>query len=126
MIPTERNYSVEEAKMLAIIGAYKQWRHYVEKAAHKIQVVTDHVNLQTFLTTKSLSRREARWWEWLSRLDMIIKYQPGCLNLADGLSCCSDYEKKDEPAVLAETLRGTTKSVCRLSRKHSGEPVGQK
>ena len=58
MTPAKRNYGMGEAEILAIVGAYKQWRHYVKEAAHKIQVVTDHANLWTFLTTKFLGKRE--------------------------------------------------------------------
>ena len=69
MAPAELNYGVGETEMLAIVEACKQWRHYLEGAMHPIRVITDHCNLRTFITTKNLSRREARWWERLSSLD---------------------------------------------------------
>ena len=61
MTPAELNYGVGETEMLAIVEACKQWRHYLEGAMHPIRVITDYCNLRTFLTTKNLSRREARW-----------------------------------------------------------------
>ena len=92
MCVAEMNYGIGESEMLAIVEAAKQWRHYLEGSIHKIQVITDHCNLKTFLTTKDLSRREARWWERLSGLDLAIEYRPGKLNPADGPSRRPDYQ----------------------------------
>ena len=72
MHSAELNYGVGETEMLAIVEACKEWRHYLEGAIHSIRVITDHCNLSTFLNTKTLSRREARWWERLSSLDLVI------------------------------------------------------
>ena len=60
MAPAEKNYGAKEAEMLAIIEICKHWRHYLEGAMYSIRVVTDHLNLQKFLTTKIFSRREAK------------------------------------------------------------------
>ncbi len=57
----ERNYSIGESEMLAIVEACKEWRHYIEGATHQVVVITDHANLQKFLVDKQLNRREARW-----------------------------------------------------------------
>ena len=126
MTLAKRNYDVRETEMLAIIGACKQWHHYVKRAAHKIQVLINCANFWTFLTTKPLNRREAHWWEQLSRLDMAIEYQPSRLNPANSLSCRSNYEKKNEPAALARTLQSAIESVSWLSQRHPEEPVGRK
>ena len=91
MHAAELNYGVGETEMLAIVEACKEWRHYLEGAIHLIRVITDHCNLRTFLTTKKLSRREARWWERLSSLDLVIEYRPGRHNPADGPSRRPDY-----------------------------------
>jgi hypothetical protein len=32
MTPAERNYGVGDTEMLAIVMAFKQWRHYLEGA----------------------------------------------------------------------------------------------
>ena len=57
----EINYGVEEGEMLAIVEGCKYWYHYLEGFTYLICMVTDHCNLQTFLTGKTLSRKEARW-----------------------------------------------------------------
>ncbi len=81
--------------MLAIVEAGKKWRHYVEGATHQVVFITDYINLQKFLVDKQLNGREARWWEWLSELDLYIQYQPEKLNPTDALSRQPDYEKED-------------------------------
>jgi hypothetical protein len=60
MTPAEINYEIGEKEMLAIVEACKTWRHYLEGAKYPIRAITDHFNLRTFLTIKTLSRREAR------------------------------------------------------------------
>lgn len=51
----EKNYGIGEKELLAIVMACKYRRHYLEGVAYPIQVFTDHLNLQTFMTTESLS-----------------------------------------------------------------------
>ena len=40
-------------------------------------MITDYKNLEYFISTKELSRRQARWSEFLSRFDYRIVYRPG-------------------------------------------------
>jgi hypothetical protein len=50
-------------------------------------VLSDHLNLKTFLTTKKLNRREARWAQKLASFDFIITHIPGRENgRADALT----------------------------------------
>ena len=70
--PAKRNYGIVKSEMLAIVETYKEWRHYVEDTTYQVVVITNHANLQKFLVDKQLNRREARWWERLSRLDLSI------------------------------------------------------
>ena len=78
-------------------------------------MITDHCNLRTFLTTKNLSRREARWWERLSSLDLVIKYRPGRYNPADGLSRRPDY---------AGNKPNLSHQVGTVVSSEAGEPLG--
>jgi hypothetical protein len=87
----ERNYDADESKMLAIVKACKQWRHYVENAKHQILIITDHVNLRMFFISKILSRREIKWWKKFSEFDLLIEYRLRKLNSADAFSRRSDY-----------------------------------
>ena len=40
MTPAERNYDTGDAELLAIVMSCKQWRHYLEGAAHPITILT--------------------------------------------------------------------------------------
>jgi len=75
----ELNYDVHDKELLAIFEAFKIWRHYLEGSASPINVVTDHKNLEYFLTTKVLTRRQARWSEYLSQFNLVIRFHPGRL-----------------------------------------------
>jgi len=75
----ELNYEVHDKELLAIFEAFKIWRHYLEGSTSPIDVVTDHKNLEYFSTTKILTRRQARWSEYLSQFNLIIHFCPGCL-----------------------------------------------
>jgi len=75
----ELNYDVHDKELLAIFEAFKMWRHYLEGFASPIDVVTDHKNLEYFSTTKVLTCRQARWSEYLSQFNLVIRFRPGRL-----------------------------------------------
>ena len=76
---SELNYDVHDKELLAIFEAFKHWRHYLEGSTFPIDVVTDHKNLEYFSTTKLLTRRQARWSEFLSTFNLVIRFRPGRL-----------------------------------------------
>ena len=80
MNPAER--IIPQQELLAVWHAMKIWRSYLEGV--KCSVITDH-KPDTFLLTqaKELSRRKARWQEYLSRFDIEWIYKPGRTNVAD-------------------------------------------
>ena len=75
----ELSYNTHDKELLAIFEAFKIWWHYLEGLAYSIDIVTDHKNLEYFLTTKVLTRRQAWWSEYLSQFNLIIRFHPGCL-----------------------------------------------
>jgi hypothetical protein len=77
--PAELNYDTHDKELLAIFEAFRTWRHYLEGASLPIDVVTDHKNLVYFSTTKLLTRRQARWSEFLSAFNLVIRFRPGRL-----------------------------------------------
>jgi hypothetical protein len=54
MADAERNYSVGDQEMLAIVEACRHWRHYMEGSKYPVRVLTDHHNLQGFMKDKPL------------------------------------------------------------------------
>jgi hypothetical protein len=59
--PAEINYEIHDKELLGIVDCFKAWRRYLEGSLHMVQVFMDHKNLEYFMTTKVLNRRQARW-----------------------------------------------------------------
>jgi hypothetical protein len=83
---TERNYPTGDREMLAIYFALQQWRCYLEGCNFKVN--SDHLNHTWFNTKKQLSRRQAKWSQWIESYysGTTIAYKEGKSNLADPLS----------------------------------------
>ena len=77
--PQECNYEIYDKELLAIIKTLEAWRPELEGTEEEFEVITDHKNLQHFMTTKLLSQRQVRWSEFLSRFNFRIVYRPGKL-----------------------------------------------
>lgn len=75
--PAECNYEIYDKELMAIVRSFEEWRPELESTATPIQVLTDHRNLEYFMSTKLLNRRQARWSEFLSRFNFKIVYRPG-------------------------------------------------
>jgi len=85
--PAECNYDIYDKELLAIIKALEEWRPECEGAEHTLQLITDHKNLEYFMSKTLLNRRQARWAQFLSRCDYEIVYRPGKSNgKADALT----------------------------------------
>ena len=75
--PAKCNYEIYDKELLAIVQAFEEWRPHLEGSRHPIRVLRDHKNLDYFMSTKLLNRRQARWSEFLFHFDFRITYQPG-------------------------------------------------
>jgi hypothetical protein len=99
----ELNYDIYDKELLGIFEAFCQWRAYLEGTYHKILVISDHNNLRYFTTTKQLSPRQARWSEYLSSFNYIVKHCPGRLGTKpDTLSHCPNLYPKGESRAYAQ------------------------
>jgi hypothetical protein len=58
MFVAEQNYEIEKAEMLAVIESCRVFRHYVEDALFSVQMLIDHVNLNTFFKIKKLNKKK--------------------------------------------------------------------
>ena len=74
MIPAETKYKTHNGELLAIIEAFKTWRHYLEGSRQEVLVLTDHNNFRQFMDTKCLSSRQVRWAQELFCYNFQIDY----------------------------------------------------
>lgn len=96
--PTETRYGVGDIELLAIVDAATTWRHYLMYLDHKVNVITDHLNLKYWHTKRALSSRQLRWLDELGVFDLVIQYRPGNRNPADGLSRRPDHKESGSEA----------------------------
>jgi hypothetical protein len=69
------------------VVAFEEWCPHLLGIRDPILVLTDHNNLQGFLTKRLLNRRQARWAPKLSEYNFKIVYRPGPKNAkADALT----------------------------------------
>jgi len=94
---TEWNYEIHDKEMLAIIRALDEWRHFLEGAPHKVEIWTDHKNLEYFMSAKKLNRRQARWSLTLARFDFVMHHRPRkTMGKSDALSQRADHKDGSE------------------------------
>ena len=62
----ECNYEIYDKELMAIVEAFEEWQPELEGLPEPINVIFDHKNLEYFIFSKRLSRRQARWSEFLS------------------------------------------------------------
>ena len=67
---TKLNYDIHDKELLVIFEAFKRWRHYLKGTSTTMDIITDHRNLIYFSESKNLSRRQARWSEYLSQFNL--------------------------------------------------------
>lgn len=90
----KRNYEIHDKEMLARIRALEEWRYLVQGSKHKLEIWTDHKNLEYFLTAQKLNRRQAQWSGLLADYDFCLKHKLGKSMLKpDALSRRLDHKK---------------------------------
>ncbi len=106
MILVETRYETHNGKLLAIIEAVKTWRHYLEGCKHEALMLTDYNNLQRFMDTKSLSSRQVRWAQKLSKYYFRINYRQDKANGAgDDLFWYSQWSAEEEETFRVENIK---------------------
>jgi hypothetical protein len=123
LIPAEVNYTTTEQELLAVVHALQTWRCYLEGV--EFTVITDH-NPLTFLPSQTnLSRRQARWAEYLARFRFQWVYRPGRKNVADPLSRVIIKQPTDPCACLASLLAMELRSKRHRVRMEPAAPAQQ-
>ena len=88
----QQNYHTTDRELLAVVHALEIWRCYLE--GPKFQVITDHHSLLHLKSQPILTRRQARWSEFLQGFDFEWVYLQGPLNPADSLSRMPQHRPK--------------------------------
>jgi len=98
---------------LAVIRCLEAWRHYLEGVKLEFKIWTDHKNLQYFMMSQKLNRRQARWVLYLSRFNFTLKHIPGkSMGKVDRLSRRLDWQEgvekdnEDQTLIRPEWVRG--------------------
>jgi len=128
--PAELNYTTTDQEFLAVIRALVEWRCYLEGGKYPVTIVTDH-NALTFMPTQStMSRRQARWSEYLQRFNHTWQYIKGEKNMADPLSRCpgphNNAQKLPGPPTVYVIDAGTLPSIQELLIKGYAQDTGLK
>ena len=80
MISAKIWYKTHNSKLLAIVEAFKIWRHYLKGCKHEVLILTNHNNLCCFMHTKSLSSKQVCWAQELFCYHFCIDYQQSKAN----------------------------------------------
>ncbi|RFU81252.1 hypothetical protein TARUN_954, partial [Trichoderma arundinaceum] len=100
----ELRYATYDKEFMAIVAAFKEWRHYCHGSMYKIKVFTDHRNITYFATTQVLSKRQTGYFEFLSQFDYQIIHCKGTENgRADALSRKAELFQ-ETPEVIAQVI----------------------
>src|SRR5262249_14002359 len=87
MSPAEHNYEIHDKELLSVIQALKDWERYLMSVHIQIHILTDHKNLEHFMTKQYLTQRQVRWMEFLSQFNFKITFILGKTNTkADALT----------------------------------------
>jgi hypothetical protein len=93
----ERNYDIYDRKLLTVIHALEEWRHYLLGTAHVVTVLTDHKNLMYFRQPHKLSHRQARWNLFLQDFNLHFTHTPGLqMGPTDALSRRDNVDTADD------------------------------
>ena len=79
----EKNYTITERETLTVVFALKSWRLYLYK---HFENFTDNQAVVYLRSTLHMSKREARWIEFLADFDFSIQHISGNKNFADPLT----------------------------------------
>ena len=106
MIPAETRYKTHDGDLLAIVEAFKTWKHYLKDYKHEGLILPDYNNLRRFIDTKSLRSRQIRLAQEFSCYPFQTDYRPGKTNgSADVLSHFPQRNQAEENGLRTENTR---------------------
>ena len=95
--PTKRNYEIYNQELLAIIGALKEWRHYIQGSPHTTVIFSDHKNLTYFWEARKLNWQQAQWSLYLLEFNVKLVHIAGMKVIqSDTLSRRPDFIPEED------------------------------
>lgn len=61
MIAAKTQYKTYDTELLAIVEAFKTWKHYQKDYKHKILIFTHHNNFTRFMDINNLGFKQVHW-----------------------------------------------------------------
>ena len=115
----ERNYTIYDKELLAVYTCFSEWRQYLQGGLHPVTVYSDHKNLEFFMVSQKLTRRQARWSLFLNEFSFYIIHRPGKLNAqADLLSRRPDYDHSPAGENISLVLQESHLATLSLQQLH--------
>ena len=95
LAPAKINYKIHNKELLSIVEAFCEWCAWLIESPHTITTITDHFNLQYFMSSWLLNQHQACWSSFLSEFDFQLDYAPSTKNPADAALWCPDYKPQE-------------------------------
>lgn len=92
----EMNYEIHDKELLAVVACMKEWDAELRGLSEPFTILSDHMNLKYFLTTKRLTERLIRWAEFMSRSRYNLQYRKGEDNRCPDALSRKDQDKPKE------------------------------
>ncbi|GJE99152.1 polyprotein [Phanerochaete sordida] len=102
LTPAEINYEVYDKELLAVVESFRDMRAWLHGSTPPVSVISDHKNLEYFMSSRVLNRRQARWSMFLSEFNFHLVWGPGLKNVADPPSRRPDFAPRKGDDVLEE------------------------
>lgn len=75
--PVECNYSIHDKELMSIVRCLNEWRGELMGLESPFLILTEHKNLNYFMTTQKLTERHVRWSQPLSQFNFTLFFRAG-------------------------------------------------
>ncbi|GJR10547.1 putative reverse transcriptase domain-containing protein [Tanacetum coccineum] len=103
----DKNYTIHDLELGAVVFALKTWRHYLYGTKSIIYI--DHKILQHIFDQEELNMRQQRWIELFSDYDCEIRYHPGKANVVAHALSRKEIVKPRRVRAMSMTIQSSVK-----------------
>ncbi|GJY20209.1 putative reverse transcriptase domain-containing protein [Tanacetum coccineum] len=105
----EKNYTIHDLELGAVVFALKTWRHYLYGT--KSVIYMDHKSLQHIFDQKELNMHQRRWIELFSNYECEIRYHPSKANVVANALSRKERVKPRRVRAMAMTIQSGVKEM---------------